>query len=102
MTLQEILIYFNETKTIGENKEAVDLMRYYSREAQKITMQLNTAFHEPEEIVKLFSELIGKEVDPSFRLFRKASSFNSPIFSSTKCFMMICAKYGFYTQKHTE
>ena len=69
MTLQEILIYFNETKTIGENKEAVDLMRYYSREAQKITMQLNTAFHEPEEIVKLFSELIGKEVDPSFRLF---------------------------------
>ena len=69
MTLQELLVYFNENKTIGENKEAVDMMRHYSREAQKITMQINTVFHEPEEMVKLFSELTGKEVDPSFRLF---------------------------------
>ena len=69
MTLQELLVYFNESKTIGENKEAVDMMRHYSREAQKITMQINTVFHEPEEMVKLFSELTGKEVDPSFRLF---------------------------------
>ena len=63
MTLQELLVYFNENKTIGENKEAVDMMRHYSREAQKITMQINTVFHEPEEMVKLFSELTGKEVD---------------------------------------
>ena len=53
MTLQELLVYFNENKTIGENKEAVDMMRHYSREAQKITMQINTVFHEPEEMVKL-------------------------------------------------
>ena len=33
MTLQELLVYFNENKTIGENKEAVDMMRHYSREA---------------------------------------------------------------------
>ena len=59
MTLQELLVYFNENKTIGENKEAVDMMRHYSREAQKITMQINTVFHEPEEMVKLFSELTG-------------------------------------------
>ena len=69
MTLQELRIYFNESKTIGENKEAVDMMRYYSREAQKITMKINTAYHEPEEIVSLFSELTGKQIDPSFRLF---------------------------------
>ena len=69
MTLQELLVYFNENKTIGENKEAVDMMRHCSREAQKITMQINTVFHEPEEMVKLFSELTGKEVDPSFRHF---------------------------------
>ena len=40
MTLQELLDYFNESKTIGENKEAVDMMRHYSREAQKITMKI--------------------------------------------------------------
>ena len=69
MTLQELLTYFSESDTIGENKEAVDMMRHYSREAQKITMQINTAFHEPDEMIQLFSELTGKAVDPSFRLF---------------------------------
>ena len=69
MTLQELLIYFTESDTIGENKEAVDMMRHYSREAQKITMKINTQFHEPEEMVQLFSELTGKPVDESFRIF---------------------------------
>ena len=69
MTLQELLDYFQNSDTIGENKEAVDMMRHYSREAQKITMKINTAYHEPEEMIELFSELIGKAVDPTFRLF---------------------------------
>lgn len=69
MTLPELIRYFSTSETIGESKEAVDLMRYYSREAQKITMKINTAYHEPEEIVQLFTELTGKPVDPSFRLF---------------------------------
>ena len=69
MTLQELLDYFRESDTIGESREAVDMMRHYSREAQKITMKINTAFHEPEEMVQLFSELTGKDVDPSFSLF---------------------------------
>ena len=69
MTLQELLEYFQNSDTIGENKEAVDMMRHYSREAQKITMKINTAFHEPEEMVALFTELTGKPVDPTFRLF---------------------------------
>lgn len=69
MTLEELLTYFSESETIGENKEAVDMMRYYSREAQKITMKINTAYHEPKEMAELFSELIGKPVDPSFGLF---------------------------------
>ena len=69
MTLSELLQYFNTSDTIGENKEAVDMMRFYSREAQKITMKINTMYHEPEEIIDLFSELTGKPIDPSFRLF---------------------------------
>lgn len=69
MTLPELLQYFTTSDTIGENKDAVEMMRFYSCEAQKITMKINTAYHEPEEIVSLFSELTGKQIDPSFRLF---------------------------------
>ena len=69
MTLPELLQYFTTSDTIGENKDAVEMMRFYSCEAQKITMKINTAYHEPEEIVSLFSELTGKQIDPSFCLF---------------------------------
>ena len=69
MKLNELLEYFNENDTIGENREAVEMMRFYSREAQKITMKINSSFHEPEELIALFSELIGKPVDPTFGLF---------------------------------
>jgi hypothetical protein len=61
MTLPELLQYFTTSDTIGENKDVVERMRFYSREAQKITMKINTAYHEPEEIVSLFSELTGKQ-----------------------------------------
>lgn len=69
MELKELLEYFSSSETIGENKEAIDIMRYYSREAQKITMEINTKFHEPDELQKLFSQLIGKPVDEGFGLF---------------------------------
>ena len=69
MTLQELLNYFSTSDTIGENPEAVDMMRALSREAQKITMKINTQYHEPDEMIELFSELTGKEVDPTFRIF---------------------------------
>ena len=69
MTLQELLTYFKENDTIGEDPQAVEMMRSLSLEAQKITMKINTQFHEPEEMVELFSELTGKAVDPSFCLF---------------------------------
>lgn len=67
--LAELLEYFNTAETIGENPEMIELMRRYSREAQKITMKINTEFHEPEELAELFSELIGKPVGKNFGLF---------------------------------
>ena len=54
---------------MGENREAVEVMRSYSREAQKITMEINTKYHDPEELAELFSELIGKPVGKDFGLF---------------------------------
>ena len=69
MELKELLDYFNTSETIGEDPEKIALMRAYCREAQKITMEINTKYHEPEELSELFSELIGKPVGEGFGLF---------------------------------
>ena len=69
MELQELLEHFNNGDTIGEDFAVIEQMRYYSREAQKITMEINTKVHEPEEMAALFSRLIGKPVGEGFGLF---------------------------------
>ena len=69
MDLEELLEHFNSGKTLGTNREYIEQMRYYSRESQKLTMEINTKYHEPEELTKLFSEVIGKPVGEGFGLF---------------------------------
>ena len=69
MELAELLEHFNNGETVGEDPEVIQLMRYYSRQAQKITMEINTKYHEPEELVELMSDLIGKPVGRDFGLF---------------------------------
>ena len=44
-------------------------MRIASQRAQKLTAELNFSYHEPEEVVRLFSKLIGKPVGEGFCLF---------------------------------
>lgn len=69
MELNELLQHFQDGDTLGEDPEVIELMRDYARKAQKITMEINTKFHEPEELAELFSELIGKPVGEHFGLF---------------------------------
>ena len=69
MELKELLEHFNNGDTLGEDPAVIELMRFYSREAQKITMDINTVYHEPDELAALFSELIGKPVGEGFGLF---------------------------------
>jgi len=69
MNLEQLLTYFDESETIGENPEAIELMRAYSREAQKITMEINTKYHEPDELKALFEELTGKPIEGNFGFF---------------------------------
>ena len=69
MELKELIGHFNNGDTIGEDWSVIELMRFYSREAQKITMEINTKFHEPDELAKLMSDLIGKPVGEGFGLF---------------------------------
>ena len=69
MDLKELLEHFKNGDTLGEDPAVIELMRYYCREAQKITMEINTKYHEPEELAELFSQLIGKPVGEMFGLF---------------------------------
>lgn len=43
--------------------------RVAAQRAQKLTAELNFTYHEPEEVVRIFSELIGKSVGEGFCLF---------------------------------
>ena len=69
MDLEELLYHFNNGDTLGEDPRVIQLMRYYSRQAQKITMEINTKYHEPDELAELMSDLIGKPVGEGFGLF---------------------------------
>ena len=69
LELEELLKIFNEGKTLVMDFEAAETCNHYSREAQKITCELNYKYHEFEEIRELFSKLIGKKVDDEFRVF---------------------------------
>ena len=44
-------------------------MHGVSQQALKLTAELNSSYHEPEELRTLFSQLIGKPVDEGFGLF---------------------------------
>ncbi|WP_410772132.1 sugar O-acetyltransferase [Fontibacillus sp. BL9] len=70
MDMKEFLDFCKSGNPIsGEDRELHGLLVQCSFEAQRITMKLNTAYHSKEEIVEIFSELTGNEVDSSFMCF---------------------------------
>ena len=62
---------FRELMATGNivEDEMLKTFNILSQEALKITMEINNKYHTPEEIVEFFSELTGRKVDKSFRLF---------------------------------
>lgn len=69
LELEQLLEIFNSGKTLTMDEEALETCNYYSQEAQKITTELNTKYHEFDERRKLFSQLINQELDEGFRVF---------------------------------
>lgn len=69
MDNKQFLEFIKNAEVIKAGSEAHLKMHELSTRAQKITMRLNYDFHEPEETVRLFSELTESKVDDSFRCF---------------------------------
>ena len=69
MELQEYRQKMARREYIAGGSEAHELMHRMSSEAQRITCEINGSYHTPEELRALFSELTGRAVDETFRLF---------------------------------
>ncbi len=69
LELDELLRIFNSGSTLNMDAEAMETCNYYSREAQKLTSELNNNYHEFDKRREIFSELINQELDEQFRVF---------------------------------
>lgn len=69
MNTEQFIEVMNTQNKVEIGSEAFDLMHELSQEALKLTMELNNKYHTPEEIIEIFSQITGKDVDKTFRMF---------------------------------
>ena len=69
MDMNAFLKSMSEQQPVIAGSELMEMFHKLSQDALKITAQINNKYNTPEEIIKLFSELTGKKVDVSFRMF---------------------------------
>lgn len=69
MDLQEYLRLMSSGTPIQGGGELHQFMRELNEQAMRLTCKLNSKYHTQEEIRALFSQIVGKPVDKSFRLF---------------------------------
>lgn len=69
MNLNAYLAHVNQGLAIPGGSEIHRFTTELSNEAMKITAVLNGTYHEPEEVRRIFAELIGKPVEETFGLF---------------------------------
>ncbi len=69
MDLSEFRELMSKREYVVAGSELSQMFHKYAQEALKLTSELNSKYHTLDEIIKIFSELTGREVDKSFGLF---------------------------------
>lgn len=69
MDTKTFIEIMNTGERVVSGSETHKHMTKLAHEAMKLTAELNNSYHTPEEIVEIFSELTGENVDSSFGLF---------------------------------
>lgn len=69
MDLEAFLDHLNSGRPVQGGGEAHLFMHSVSQQALRLTAEINSGYHPPEELRDLFSQLIGKPVDESFAFF---------------------------------
>ena len=68
MELIDFLDMMERRETVPAASEAMRFSGLMTQEALKITAQINSGYHEPEELQELFARLTGQPVDPTLGL----------------------------------
>ena len=66
MTVQDVINGFREGEKDLQNEE---FAKNLFQDAIRVTMGLNNKYHTPEEIREIMTELTGKKIDDTFRMF---------------------------------
>ena len=69
MSLESLLEHLDAGLPLHWGTESFSRMSATCQDTMRVTACLNASYHTPEEIIELMSELTGKAVDSSFRLF---------------------------------
>ena len=92
MTLQEYLDRMNSGEPVTGGGELHAFMREINEETMRLTCELNAVYHSQAEIREIFSKIIGKPVDKTFRLFPpfytncgKNTTVGKRVFINTGC-----------------
>ncbi len=85
MTDKEFLEYAASGNPIVAGSEIHRMMHSLSQRALRLTAQINSSYHTPEELRALMSELISKPLDEAFGLF----PFNTGFFTLSRYFFNI-------------
>lgn len=68
MELQDFLNYVNSGKTIEAPSEELIYSGYLTQEALKVTAEINSGYHTPEELQELFAKLTSQPVNNTLGL----------------------------------
>ena len=69
MDREQFIAHIESGSVIEAGSEIHLYMHEMSQRALRYTSEINGSYHAPEELRKLFFELIGREVDETFGLF---------------------------------
>ncbi len=93
MTLNDFLAFVKTGQAL-DTPEIHRLMDDMSNEARRITFRLNTAYHTPDEVRALLSELFGYTVPDSFRVFPPFyADFGKNIHVGERVFINACCHF---------
>ena len=69
MTIEELLEYFDNGGSFGDNPDVVLTMRQFIQENRRLLFEMNNVWHEDEsEIAEIFSRITAKPVGKNLRI----------------------------------
>lgn len=69
VNLENFIEYMNSKKEIEAGSDIHKYMGYLAQEAIKITVEMNSKYHTPEEVHELMEKLTGRKVGEGFAMF---------------------------------